>query len=406
MFRRFVATTSNTLSSGLTTDPTPQFIQRANDLFKLHPTEIYALLESAWSFRLKEDDKPLGHPGNKTGLRALPDSILQLFDTAWTNSQVFVGVRDANGKCAGSVLWDHLIYAYTTESTQLLRIFQKLIENYARGDFEINLTTDALQWLHNSEVLWFANTPVLSSFNVNSNLRPDAGATRRNAYYRMFGFTLPGDTSANGTPYPFYQSKSSHLNYRRTFERFAEEVWIGIENEVNFTGKRPIDDAAIAFSAFEMQKNFLSQRNNGDVSKLEHYFVSMLSWFHLTLEYNSPIIAAFGINEQSPAQRLFALANIVGVPANGLSENLFRLADNMSLLLTLIETGVFNDEANVKELYTGSTPLVNMLKQIIFNYSQVTGRDLKVRAVKTADSMPLQKGSGILSGNGKIAEPA
>lgn len=410
MFRRIVFPASpgpTPPPTTVNTEPSVEYINKAKELFELHPTELYALLEMAWSFRLRDQSKPLGHPANKIGLRAVPDSLLNLFDLNpnWGNGPVFTETNDALPlRCIGtSVTWDHLIYAYIIESTQIFRIFQKLLENYARGDFEINLDTPTLQWLHNTETLWFSAQPVLSSFHVPSLLRPDMGSIRRNAYYRMFGFTLPGDTNADGTAYPFYQSKSSHLNYRRTFERFAEEVWIGIENEVNFTGKRPIDDAAIAFSAFEMQKNFLSQRNNGDISKQEFFFVSMMAWFHLTLEFNSPIIAALGINEQSPAQRLFALANIVGVPANGLSENLFRLADNMSILLTLIETGIFNDEANVPELYTGATPLVNTMKQIIFNYSQVTGRDLKVRALKTSESMPLPKGNGVLNGNGQLA---
>lgn len=390
MFRRIVSN-GNSFQDTLSNDPSPEYIDGANRLFQLHPTELYALLESAWSFRVKENRQP-GHPGNKTTLRGLPDDLLGLFDNNWQNGSIFVSQVAAGNPCTGHSLWDHLIYAYVIESTQVYKVFQKLIENYAKGDFEINLQPAVLQWLHNTETLWFADPPVLSSFNFVSKARPDIMLTRLGSYYRFFGFSLPGEEQL-----PYYKAKSAHLNYRRSFERFAEEIWIGIENEANVTGRRPIDDAAIAFSAYEMQKNFLSQRNNGDITKQEFFFVSMMAWFHLSLEYNSPIVQAFGINEQSPAQRLFALANIVGVPANGLSENLFRLGDNMSLLLTLIETGVFNDELNVPALYEDNSPLANMMKQIIFNYSHVSGNNLKARAVKTYDSMPLQKGNGILT---------
>lgn len=398
MFRRIVYTNASSFTNTLISDPSKATTDRADALFNLHPAELHALLESAWSFRVRNNNLPSGHPENKTGLRGLPDSIIALFDNSWFNASKFVTQNDSTDPCTGHSLWDHLIYAYVIESTQIYKVFRKLVENYAKGDFEINLTPEVLQWLHNTETLWFADPPVLSSFNMVSHLRTDMYLTRSGLYYRFFGFPLPGDEQL-----PYYKAKSSHLNYRRSFERFAEEVWIGIENEANITGRRPIDDAAIAFSAYEMQKNFLSQRNNGDITKQEFFFVSMMAWFHLSLEYNSPIVKAFGINEQSPAQRLFALANIVGVPANGLSENLFRLADNMSLLLTLVESGIFNDEANVPQLYANTSPISAIMKQIIFNYSHVSGNNLKARAVKTYESMPLQKGNGIVAGNGHAA---
>lgn len=399
MFRRIISNNDPGANAGEQGTLSPGLIERADQLFQLHPTELFALLEMAWSYRLKENVK-VGDPRNKSGLRSVPDFILQLFDNAWNNRPRFVS-DDNSGSvriCRGSVLWDHLIYAYIIESTQLYRIFQKLMDNYARGDFEINLDQAALQWLHNTESLWFCDPPVYSTFNVVSRLRTDIGATRRNAYYRMFGFTLPGDATADGASYPFYQPKASNANYRRNFERFCEETWIGVENDANTSGKKPTDDESIAFHAFEMQKNFASQRNNGDITKQEFYFVSMLSWFHLALEYNSPVIRAFGINEESPAQRLFALANIVGIPANGLSENLFRLADPMSLILTQIETGIYNSAANVGVLYdtdASNNAVSNVMRRIIFNYSQVTGRDLKVRQGENTGSYPLTKGNGI-----------
>jgi hypothetical protein len=227
---------------------------------------------------------------------------------------------------------------------------------------------------------------------------------RLNAYYRMFGFNLPANKTVDGKGNAFYQPKSSNTNFRRNLERFCEEVWVGIVNHKVTIGAVPIDDESIQFNAFEMQKNFLSQRNNGDITKQEFFYVAMFSWFHLALEYNSPIVRAFGINEQSPAQRLFALANIVGVPANGLSENLFRLSDPISLLLTLVETGLFSN--NVKVLYDeqgGSNPLTEIMRRIIFNYSQVSGRDLKVREGQNVASYPVTKGNGIPAANGAPA---
>jgi hypothetical protein len=415
MFRRIATSQTGTIASVVNED-------RANLLFNLHPTELYALLEMAWSFQV--DRKTLGRSGlsskhqigdprNRSELKPLPENLLELFQFYSGNKERFVFDSSPGAFIpGGAVLWDHLIYAYIIESTQIYRVFHKLLLNYGRGEFEISLDAQTQQWLHNTEMLWFADPPAYSTFNMVSRLRPNMGSTRRSAYYQMFGFDLPGDAETDGKPYPFHQPKSSNSNFRRNFERFCEEVWIGIVNDKVTSGPVPIDDESIQFNAFEMQKNFLSQRNNGDITKQEFYYVAMLSWFHLTLEYNSPILKAFGINEQSPAQRLFALANIVGLPANGLSENMFRLADPMSVLLTMIETGVFNQ--NAKVLYREQignppevNPLVETMRRIIFNYSQVSGRDLKVREGQNIASYPQPKTNGIPvasngNGNGKV----
>jgi hypothetical protein len=411
MFRRIATDAKSGTVSDLTGSISPSYEDRAKALFRLHPMELFALLEMAWSFRVNKNNA-LGDPRHKTDLKSMPESLLQLFPFYETNQKIFLPNFPVSSvvktRTAGFVLWDHLIYAYIIESTQIYRIFHKLIKNYAQGDFEINLNAETLQWLHNTEMLWFADPPVFSSFNMVSHLRDDMGSTRRTAYDEMFGFTLPADTNADGKPYPFHHPKSTNTNFRRNFERIGEESWVGINyhNKGNTTiGPDPTDDESIQFNAFEMQKNFLAQRNNGDITKQEFFYVAMMSWFHLTLEFNSPVVAAFGINEQSPAQRLFALANIVGVPANGLSENLFRLADAMSLLLTLVETGIFNNNARIlyDETITGNV-LPGIMRRIIFNYSQVTGRDLKVREGQNIASYPLQKGNGIPSGSRAPAE--
>ena len=389
MFRRIASNTLDTTASSAF--GTLVNIDRANELFGLHAQELQNLLEMAYRFRVNKTDFRLGDPRHRSELRSIPDSVLALFEQYSFNLDTFT-FTDANSVQQGAVMWDHLFYAYSIESTRVYSVFEKLIELYAKGDLEINLDAATQQWLHNTEALWFNNPPAQSTFNLTSFARPDLGSTRRCAYFKMFGFSLPSDTQSGGQAYPFHQPKSANINFRRNFERFCEEVWVGISNKANINSYKPTDDAVIAYNAFEIQKNFLSQRNNGDLTKQEFYFVSMMSWFHLTLEYNSPVIRAFGINEESPAQRLFAMANIVGVPANGLSENLFRLADPMSVLLTLIETGVFNQAP--APIYN-DTDLENLMRGIIFNYSQLTGIDLKVRQGQNIASYPVSKGNGI-----------
>lgn len=394
MFRRFISDTNNSMDSIFYGTLQGEAEERAKALFNLHPAELQALLEMAWSFRVDNQTLKLGNPYNKSDLVSLPSDIFNLFPNIKYAVNLATFTKNAS---QGAIMWDHLIYAYCIESTQIIKIFQKAIDGILKGNYEINLDAPTQQWLHNTESLWFRDTAPFSTFNIVSSLRPDLGATRRSAYYRFFGFTLPGDLREDGAPYSFAQPKSSNTNFRRNFERFCEEVWVGITNKGNTSGYNPTDNAVIAFNAFEMQKNFRAQRNNGDISKQEFYFVSMMSWFHLALEFNSPIVRAFSIEEESPAQRLYALANIVGIPANGLSENLFRLSDPLSVMLTTIETGIFNEKAN--QLY-GDDDMRDTMRTIIFNWSQLTGVDLKVRQGQNTAAYPVQQGNGLPVNNG------
>ena len=69
--------------------------------------------------------------------------------------------------------------------------------------------------------------------------------------------------------------------------------------------------------------------------------MAMMSWFHLTVEGDSPVVIDLRAQATSAEQRLFKIAQLVGVPAHGLSGSYFDIADDISRLLLLIETGVF-----------------------------------------------------------------
>ena len=62
-------------------------------------------------------------------------------------------------------------------------------------------------------------------------------------------------------------------------------------------------------------------------------FVSMMAWFHLTLEFDSPIVKSLRAEANGPKNRLFKIAERVGLPAHGLSKNFFDIADPISRLL-------------------------------------------------------------------------
>ena len=72
------------------------------------------------------------------------------------------------------------------------------------------------------------------------------------------------------------------------FEELLREVWVGISNTSNSSGANATDGAKIAELAKKLQDMLLSRRVNGNLSREEFVFVSMMSWFHLTVSVDSP----------------------------------------------------------------------------------------------------------------------
>jgi hypothetical protein len=173
-----------------------------------------------------------------------------------------------------------------------------------------------------------------------------------------------------------------------TFEAFLREVWRGIINARNQIGPNTTDDAAIADLAGRLPHMLKDRRENGNLSREEFFFVATMSWFHLTVEFDSPIVRDLKADGSNPGERLRAIGERVGLPAHGKAYDLFGLADPMSRLLIAIESGSLSNVANVPVLYTGGppplpppTPLRNDIQTIITNWSSATGRNMKAEPV-------------------------
>ncbi|MCB0550958.1 MAG: hypothetical protein KDD19_25535, partial [Phaeodactylibacter sp.] len=254
--------------------------ERAEELFRLHPSELAALLEMAWDFR--QNGGNLGSPENRSQFYPMPENILKLFGSTYDNN-----LRNIK---AGTVLWDHLIYAYLIENTRTLEVFRKVIFEYLHGEkLGTPINADTQAWLRNTEALFFSTPGTFSIFNIQSRLRPDADAYRRNNYYRMFGMDL-NHGREDGQPYPYIRAEAANREFVETFEQFLYEVWVGISNFGNTSGVNRTDNAAIANLARQLNFMLLTRRQNGNLSQAEFCFVAMMSWFHLTLEFDSPIV--------------------------------------------------------------------------------------------------------------------
>jgi hypothetical protein len=362
-------------------------------VFDLHPLQLTRFLEEAWFARADVAGRPspavppdllddLGS-GIDTLLGQITTDIYPLF------------IRNPSDQ-PRKVIWNHLIYAYMIENSRIFEIFQRVLREYLTGE-NLEVPSEAThRWLRSAEDLFYRDLPSAHISAVTSDVRPEMRASRRNAYFRFFAMDLNHGTVEN-QPYPFEKPKAANRDFVRIWEEFLREVWKGIENSINTSGVNATDDAAIANLANQLFDMLRVRRARGNLSREEFVFVTTFSWFHLTVEFDSPIVRDLKAEATSPEERLRKIGERVGLPAHAKSESYFVLAEAMSRLLIDIEMGLFNSPNNVRALYAPPTPAVpNPLREdvmtVIAHWSLATGRDLKAGKVTVSPRQQVANG--------------
>jgi transcriptional regulator with XRE-family HTH domain len=359
-------------------------------LFNTHPLELAQLLEVA--FELGRDlppepagtpnteahQEPLGHPNHRSDLEALLNQTLP--GSIGTSTLPGTDIRRR---------WDHLIYAYMIENTRIYEIFRRVLFELLHGEKLGTPIAESQAWLRATEALFYKDATPFQITSVTSSIRKELESTACNAYQRMFGMDL-NHAGEDGKPYPYVKAAAANSEFVATFEEFLREVWVGISYVSATSSSNPTDDSKISELAEKLHDMLRSRRQNGNLSREEFTLVSMMSWFHMTVEFDSPIVRSLRAEATGVEQRLFKIAERVGVPAHGLSKNFFDIADPMSFLLIEIEKGRFNDASAARTLYarnlgTAASPIDNpiepQLRTIITHWTAITGRDVKARKV-------------------------
>jgi hypothetical protein len=347
----------------------------AEALFKSHPSELTTLLEVAWQSRANNPALDLGHPGHRSDLGPLPvfwlDVLRQEADIQPPTDTALFVIRDQ-----GTVLYDHLIYAYMIENTRIYEIFRRVLYEFLHGE-KLGVPTPAAQhWLRNTEELFYRDPPAFSITAITSDIRSDLRASRRNAYHRMFGMDLNHGTDDN-QPYPYVKADAYNNEFITVLEELLREVWVAITNVGNTSGVNPTDRGKIENLVENLHNMLMSRRESGNLSREEFVAVATMSWFHLTVSFDSPIIAALRAEAASPEQRLFKVAQRVGLPAHGLSKSYFDIADPISRILIQIEAS----STGIVPGLLVSGPLQDTMNTAIAHLSTITGRDLKAGKV-------------------------
>jgi len=351
----------------------------AEQLFRLHPTDITALLELAWELRQHEVDET-GRPGRRSHHLEMPKNLLDLFGRDEVNGVTHISrIRSAFSSVAagttGTIMWDHLIYALMIENTSIYEIFHKVLYEFLHGENLGVARTNSQLWLRNTEELFYKDPPHFFITNITSQIRPDIHASRKNAYYRMFGMVnvnCPAD-------YKFDKAENSNSKFVAVFETFCRSVWEGIVNFGNTSGANPTNDMNIANLAQQLHNMLMARRQYGTISREEFLFVAMMSWFHLSIEFNSPIVLDLRAEASSSEQRLMKIGERVNIPAHAHSKSFFDLSVTMSRILIQIEAGTYNDSSAVPALYTKGSGPANDMTVIINQWEQATGTFTRTR---------------------------
>jgi hypothetical protein len=347
---------------------------RATNLLQLHPQELSDIVEWVWYWRQVPPPSEAPFPANPL-----------IYDYADKDSRTFRHKPKLNSTSPESepqsidiAPFEHLIYAYMVENTRIYDIFRRVIIEFTQGEKLGNPSKESQRWLRATEELFFREPPSFLSFSLTSQLRPDFNAIRRNAYYRMFGLDLNHGTDDN-KPYPYAKPAAANRDFIPTLETLLIEVWKGVQNSKNTSGSSEIDDAAIASQALRLHNMLQTRRLSGNLAREEFWSTAMMSWFHLTVEFDSPIVKDLKAEASSTEERLRKIGERVGLPCHGKSESFFILSTILSLFLREFEKGEYSNTKDAPLLYTASPK--DLMIQLITHYSLATGRDIKARSV-------------------------
>jgi hypothetical protein len=373
-----------------------------NDVFLVHPFQLGRWLDEAWTtagvvpqffpgltpFPFLGSDtivEDLNLPAPIPGVLAPAPSGVVTTDPDVFNGQVF-------SVAAPGLVWDQLIYAYLIESTGAFEIMAEVVRRLVVGETLSPLTTGGVRWTRATEELFFRDPPLFSIAGVVSQLRPDLRVGRRNAYWRMFSLDAPHaipprfapPPAAGEAPWKLDVGGGVNSGFREKWNELLRQLWLGIENRLNGVGPNATDSEYIAFLCRAIKDMLNMRRLGGLLAREEFVHVTTMSWFHLTLESDSPIILDLKCEGTHPADRLAKVAQRVGMTPAPRSRELFDLAELMSAFLRAIERGLFDTGTAAETLFiptAGNARLRSDVNQIIDLWQSATGERVKERPV-------------------------
>lgn len=383
------------------------FFANPTDALRVHPAQLSRWLEETW--RQAPDNIGLGTiagiqpflgASNVVQTFATPTGVNGLSGINPTDPTLFTGGVAPTIPNAPAI-WHHLIYAYLLENTGLVEIFTEVIRRAMHGETLEIEEVEAFRWLRTTEELFYRDPPLFASGLVGSQLRPESRVIRRNAYWRMFGLDLshpiPGPASGGARDWKQHAGNGVNTSFRGQWAELLRQVWLGIENRQNFSGANATDDGYLTLLCESLRDMLQVRRRAGALAREEFAAVAMLSWFDLTLSANTPIVLALNASATSRSDRLSLIAQRVGMKPAPRSQEMFELAELMSLFLRLMEASVFSAPGAVALFYNSALPapsVYTQINRIIDLWQSATGERVKDRplgnVVATVPAQPVR----------------
>jgi hypothetical protein len=370
-------------------------------VFLVHPLQLSRWLEVAWAAApqvpLLGKSKANQQLGSTTVIADfdLPDRLLQELEPGIDPTAP--GDWRPPGRNTGPLLWDHLVYAYLIESTGVYEIIAEILRRIVRGETLGRLRPETLQWARATEELLFRDPPLFSIGGIESRVRPDIRIARRNAYWRMFGLDLPHplprSSAAAGDAHPPWKldiGNGANTSFVERWNELLTQVWIGYENKVNQVGANATDAEYVALLCASIDDMLGNRRQGGLLAREELSHVAAMSWCHLTVEFDTPLVQDLQATATSPTERLAKLGERVGMAPAPRSRELFELAELMSALLWGIELGLYNTGPEAASLFlptvfNGPPTQLNIeVNRIIDLWQSATGTRIKTPSASPA----------------------
>jgi len=394
--------------------------QPSEQVFLIHPLQLSRWLEQAWAFgsrvvwaNLSNNPVFLGDPGIVDALRLAdapipllngisgdPQSTFLSSGVSTDASRYAPGVdplayyappaAGAPGLVPAGLPWDHLMYALLIENTGAYEILAEVLRRYAVGETLESPSLETQRWLRTTEELFFRDPPLFHITGITSQLRPNLRVSRRNAYWRMFGMDcahpVPPLYGGSGADQSWkHDVGAANERFHEIFVQLLQQVWVGIENVTNTSGANPTDASYIGQLCQILRDMFDMRRRNGQLAREEFVHVSTMSWFHLTLDSNTPLVTDLKAQGTDPADRLQKIGQRVGITPPRQAREYFELAEPISSLLRFIELGTFSDASGAELLFKGTGNSIRTdMNTVIDLWQSATGDPLKDVAVRVA----------------------
>lgn len=400
--------------------------RQRNDVFLVHPLQLSRWLDEAWtaagtvpSFDPNGEGKPpflgsdaivevldLPDPvagGDGVVQAPVPSGIVRDNPDVFDN-QVFDFDQVPDFDTPGLIA-DHLAYAYLIESTGVFEIMAEVVRRLVVGETLDTLSAAGARWLRATEELFFREPPLFAIGGVLSEVRPWHRVNRLNAYWRMFALEPPHAIPARwappvgvGGPQPWKADTGGvNTDFREKWAELLRQVWLGIENQNNGIGPNATDAEYVAFLAKALRDMLGMRRRGGLLAREEFAYVSTLSWFHLTLETDTPIVVDLKAEGTSAADRLAKVAQRVGMAPAARSRELFELSDLMSAFLRAVELGLYDTGETAQTLFLRlgtNDRIISDMNRIIDLWQSATGERVKDRpagtVVRTTSPQPVR----------------